>query len=86
MASHPIISWQIDGETIKIVTELVYLGSKITEDCDCSHEIKRCLLFQRKAMKKLVSTLKSRDINWPTNIHLVKATCFFFFSSSHAWM
>ena len=73
MASGPITSWQIDGET---VTDFIFLGSKITGDGDCSHEIKRCLLLGRKAMTNLDSILKSRDITLPTKVHLVKATMF----------
>ena len=73
MLSGPITSWQIDGET---VTDFIFLGSKITEDGDCSHEIKRCLLFGRKAMINLDSILKSRDITLLTNVHLVKAMVF----------
>ena len=76
MASGPITSWQINGETIETVTDFIFLGSKITEDCDCSHEIKRCLLLGRKAMTKLDSMLKSRDIIWPTKACLVKAMFF----------
>ena len=74
MASDPITSWQIDGETMETVTDL--LGSKITEDGDCSHEIKRRLLLIRKAMTNLDSLLKSRDISLPTKVHLVKAMVF----------
>ena len=73
MASSPITSWQIDGETMKSVTDFIFLGSKITADGDCSHEIKRCLLLERKAMTYLDSILKSRDITWPTKVRLVKA-------------
>ena len=73
----PITSWQIDKETMETVTDFIFLGSKITADGDCSHEIKRCLLPGRKAMTNLDSILKSRDITLPTNVHLVKA--FFFF-------
>ena len=73
MASDPITSWQIDGET---VADFVFWGSKITADDDCSHEIKRHLLLGRKAMANLDSTLKSRDITLPTNVHLVKAVVF----------
>ena len=73
MASGPIISWQIDGET---VTDFIFGGSKITTDGDCSHEIKRRLLLRRKAMINLDSILKSRDITLPTNVHLVKAMVF----------
>ena len=73
MASSPITSWQIDGET---VADCIFLGSKITADGDCSHEIKRCLLLGRKAMANLHSILKSRDITLPTKVHLVKAMVF----------
>ena len=76
MASSPITSWQIDGETKETGTDFIFLGSKITADGDCSHEIKRYLLLGRKAMKKLDSILKSRDITLTTNIHLVKAIVF----------
>ena len=76
MASCPIISWQIDGETMETVTDLIFLGSKITADGDCSHEIKRCLLLGRKVMTNLDSILKSRDITLSTKIHLVKAMVF----------
>ena len=76
MASSPISSWQIDGETVETVTDFIYLGSKITADCDCSHEIKRCLLLGRKAMTNLDSILKSRDITLPTKVRLVKAMVF----------
>ena len=76
MASGPIISWQIDGETMKTVTDFIFLGSKITADGDCSHEIKRCLLLGRKAMTNLDSILKSRDITLPTKVCLVKAIVF----------
>ena len=73
MASGPITSWQIDGETVEIVTDFFFFGSKITAGGDCSHEIKRHLLLGRKAMTNLDSILKSRDITLPTKIHLVKA-------------
>ena len=73
MASGPITSWQIDGETMETVRDLILGGSKITADGDCSHEIKRRLLLGRKAMTNLDSILKSRDITFPTNVHLVKA-------------
>ena len=73
MASGPITSWQIDGETVETVRDFIYLSSKITADADCSHEIKRYLLLGRKAMTNLDSILKSRDITLPTNICLVKA-------------
>ena len=76
MASGPITSWQIDGVTMETVTDFLFLGSKITADDDCSHEIKRCLLLERKAMKKLDSILKSRDITLPTKVHLLKAMVF----------
>ena len=75
-ASGPITSWQIDGETVETVSDLVFWGSKITADGNCSHEIKRCLLLGRKVMTNLDSTLKSRDITLPTNVHLVKAMVF----------
>ena len=73
MASGPITSWQIDGETVEIVTDFIFLGSKITADGDCSHEIKRRLLLGRKVMTNLDSILKSRDITLPTKVRLVKA-------------
>ena len=76
MASGPITSWQIDGETVEIVSDFIFLGSKITADGDCSHEIKRCLLLGRKVMTNLDSILKSRDITLPTKVHLVKAMVF----------
>ena len=76
MASGPIIPWEIDGETVKTVSDFIFLGSKITADGDCSHEIKRRLLFGRKFMTNLHSILKSRDITLPTKVHLVKATVF----------
>ena len=76
MASGPITSWQIDGETMEAVRDFIFLGSEITADGDCSHEIKRHLLIGRKAMNKLDSLLKSRDITLPTKFHLVKATVF----------
>ena len=76
MAPGPIISWQIDGETVETVSDFIFLGSKITADGDCSHEIKRCLFFGRKIMTNLDSILKSRDITLPTKVHLVKATIF----------
>ena len=76
MASGPITSWQIDRETMETVTDFIFLGSKITADGDCSHEIKRRLLLGRKAMTNLVSTLKSRDITLLTKVHLVKAMVF----------
>ena len=73
MASGPITSWEIDGDTMEIVTDFIFLGSKITVDGDCSHEIKRCLLLGRKTMTNIDSLLKSRDITLPTKICLVKA-------------
>ena len=76
MASGPITSWQIDGETMETVKDFIFLGSKITADGDCSHEIKRCLLLARKVMINLDSILKSRDITLPTKVHLVKAMVF----------
>ena len=76
MASGPIISWQIDGKTMETVTDFIFLGSKITADGDCSHEIKRHLLHGRKVMIKLNSILKSRDITLPTKVHLVKPMVF----------
>ena len=76
MASGPIISWQIDGETVETVTDFICLGSKITADGDCSHEIKRHLLLGNKVMTNLDSILKSRDITLPRKVHLVKAMVF----------
>ena len=76
MASCPITSWEIDGETVDTVSDFIFLGSKITADGDCSHEIKRCLLLGRKVMTNLDSILKSRDITLPTKVHLVKAMVF----------
>ena len=76
MASGPITSWQIDGETMETVTDFILLGSKITADCDCSHEIKRHFLLGRKAMTNLDSILKNRNITLPTKVHLVKAMVF----------
>ena len=76
MASSPITSWQIDGETVETVTDLIFLGSKLTADGDCSHEIKRCLLPGRKVMKNLDNIFKSRDITLPKNVHIVKAMVF----------
>ena len=83
MASGPITSRQIDGEKVETVTECIFLCSKITADGDCSHEIKRLFLLGRKAMTKLDSILKSRDITLLTQVHIVKAMVF---SSSHVWM
>ena len=76
MASGPITSWEIDGETVETVSDFIFGGSKITADCDCSHEIKRRLLLGMKVMTKLDSIFKSRDITLPTNVHLVKAMGF----------
>ena len=76
MAPSPITSWQIDGEIMEIVTDFIFLGSKITADDDCSHEIKRCLLLGRKAMTNLDSILKSKEITLLTKVHLVKAMVF----------
>ena len=76
MASGPITSWQIDGETMEIVTYFILGGSKITKDGDCSHEIKRRLLLGKKVMTNLDSILKSRDISLPTKVHIVKAMVF----------
>ena len=76
MASGPITSWKIDGETMETVKDFIFLDSKITSDCDCSHKIKRRLLLGRKAMTNLDSMLKSRDTTLPTKIHLVKAMVF----------
>ena len=76
MASSPITSWQIDRETVETVANFIFLGSRITIDGDCSHEIKRCLLLGRKVMTNLDSILKSRDITLPTKVYLVKAMVF----------
>ena len=76
MASSPITSWQIDGETGETVADFIFWGSKITADGDCSHEIKRCLLVERKVVAKLDSILKSRDITLPTKVRLVKTMVF----------
>ena len=76
MASGPITSWQIDGETVETASDFIFLGSKITAVGDCSHEIKRCLLLGRKVMTNLDSILKSRDSTLPTKVHLVKAMIF----------
>ena len=84
MASGPITSWQIDGETVETVREFIFWASKITADVDCSHEIKRCLLLGRKLMTNLDSILKNRDVTLPTMVHLVKAINGF--SSDHIWM
>ena len=76
MASGPITSWEIDGETVETVSDFIFWGSKITADGECSHEIKRCFLLERKAMTNLDSILKSRDITLPKKVHLVKAMVF----------
>ena len=76
MASSPITSWEIDGEIVETVSDFIFLGSKITADVDCSHEVKRCLLLERKVMTNLDSVLKSRDITLPTKVRLVKAIIF----------
>ena len=76
MASGPITSWQIDGETVETVSDFILGGSKISADGDCSHEIKRCLVFGREVMTNLDSIFKSRDITLPTKVHLVKAMVF----------
>ena len=92
MASSSITSWQIDRETVETVSDFIFLGSKITADGDCSHEVKRCLLLGRKVMTNLDSILKSRDITLSTKVHLVKAILtisqfdYYYFSSSHVWM
>ena len=83
MASGPITSWQIDEETVEIVADFIFWGSKITADGDCCHEIKRHFLLGRKVMTNLDSILKSRDITLPTKVHLIKA---YGFSSGHVWM
>ena len=83
MASGPITSWQIDGETLEAMADFNFLGSRITADGDCSHEIKRRLFLGRKVMTNLDSILKSRDITLSTKVHLVKAM---YFCSSHVWM
>ena len=79
MASGPITSWEIDGETVETVSDFIFLGSKVTTDGDCSHEIKICLLLGRKVMTNLDSIFKSRDITLPTKVHLVKAMGLFTF-------
>ena len=81
MASGPITSWEIDGETVETVADFIFLGSKITADGDCSHEIKRCLVLGRKVMTNLDSIFKSRDITLPTSVQQGYG-----FSSSHVWM
>ena len=83
MAPGPITSWKIDGETVETVTDFIFLGSQITEDSDCSHEIKRLLLLGRKVMTNLDSILKGRDITLPTKVRLVKAMVF---PGSYVWM
>ena len=87
MASGPIASWQIDGETVETVSDFIFGDSKITADGDCNHEIKRCLLLGRKVMSNLDSTFKSRDITFPTQVHLVKAMVFpVVMYGSESWM
>ena len=86
MGSSPITSWQIDGETVETVSDFIFLGSKITADGDCRHEIKRCLLLGRKAMTNLERILKSRDITSLTKILLTKYSQNYGFSRSHVWM
>ena len=87
MASGPITSWEIDGETVETVTDVVFLVSKITADGDCSHEIKRCLLLGRKVMANIDSILKRRDITLPTKAHLAKAKVFqVFMYGCESWM
>ena len=83
MASDLITSWQVDGEKMEMVTEFIFLGSKITVDSDCSHDIKRSLLLGRKAVSNLDSILKSKDITLPTKFHIVKDMGI---SNSHEWM
>ena len=83
MAFGPITSWEIDEETVETVSDFIFLGSKITADGDCNHEIKRCLLLGRKVMTNLDSILKSKSITLSTKVHLVKG---YGFSSSHVWM
>ena len=83
MASGPITSWQIDGETVETTADFIFLGSKITADGDCSHEIKRCLLLGRTVMTNLDSILKSRDVTLATKVRIVKAMVLF---SGHVWM
>ena len=85
MASSPITSWQIDGETMETVTDFIFLGSKIIADGDCSHEIKRRLLLGRKAMTNLDSILKNRDITFPTKVRLVKAMVFPVMYGCESW-
>ena len=85
MASSPITSWQIDGETMKTVTDFIFLGSKIIADGDCSHEIKRCLLLGRKAITNLDSLFKSRDITLPTKVCIVKAMVFIVMYGYESW-
>ena len=82
MASGPITSWEIDGETIETVSDFIFLGSKITADGDCSHEIKRCLLLGSKVMTNLNSVFKSREVTLPTKVRLVG----YGFSCGHVWM
>ena len=83
MTPGSITSWQIEGEKVETLTDFLLLGSKITVDSNCSHEIKRCLLLGRKSMTNLDSVLKSRDITWPTKVHMSQS---YGFSRSHVWM
>ena len=83
MAFGPFTSWQIEGETMEVVADFIFLGSKITADGDCSHEIRRCLLLGRKVMTNLDNILKSREVTLSAKVRLVKAMVFF---SSHVWM
>ena len=83
MASGPMTSWEIDGETVETGSDFIFGGSKITADGDCSHEIKRCLHLGRKVMTNLDSILKNRDVTLPTKVHLVKAMVF---PCGHVWM
>ena len=76
MASGPITSWQIDGETMEAVTDFIFLGSEITADGNCNHDVKRCLFLGRKTVTNLYIILKSRDITWPKKVHIVKAMVF----------
>jgi len=85
MASRPITSWQVDGGKVETVADFIFLGSKITADCDCSHEIKRCLLLRRKVMANLDSILKSTDITLPTKVHIVRSMLDYISSHVQMW-
>ena len=85
MASGPITSWEIDGETVETVSDLIFLGSEITANGNCSHEIKRCLLLGRKVMTNLDSIFKSRDITLPIKVHLIKAMVFVVMYGCESW-